>query len=432
MSGAELSDSGIEWLGSLPRDWEVKRTKAVFREARGRSETGSEELLTVSHLTGVTPRSEKTVNMFEAETTEGYKLCRRNDLAINTMWAWMGALGVSPCDGIVSPSYNVYEPTDASGIKYYDYLFRTPAFIAEINRWSKGVWKSRLRLYPGEFSRIMIPVPPAHVRVAIADFLDKKTAAIDALIEKKERLIALLQEQRLARISQAVTKGLDPNVPMHDSGVEWLGRVPAHWEHKALGAVADVVDPNPSHRNPVYVDNGFPFISTVEFTEPDGIITETPRRVAEVTVEEQERRCRFRRGSIAFSRKGTIGATRLLPVGIRFALLDSVCVINCGRAIDPLFANYQLQAASTRAALAQATRGAALKQISVGRVRRLQMLIPPLPEQQEIARHVQEQTSKIDALVVSTAKSRDLLKEYRNALIAAAVTGQVTVAEEAA
>ena len=105
-----LRDSGIPWLGEIPAHWEIERTRWLFRERDERSETGEEELLTVSHLTGVTPRSEKDVNMFEAETTEGYKICLAGDLVINTLWAWMGAMGVSPVNGIVSPAYNVYQP----------------------------------------------------------------------------------------------------------------------------------------------------------------------------------------------------------------------------------------------------------------------------------------------------------------------------------
>ena len=107
---APRRDSGIPWLGEIPAHWETERARWLFRERDERSDTGEEELLTVSHLSGVTPRSEKDVNMFEAETTEGYKVCPAGDLVINTLWAWMGAMGVSPVDGIVSPAYNVYEP----------------------------------------------------------------------------------------------------------------------------------------------------------------------------------------------------------------------------------------------------------------------------------------------------------------------------------
>ncbi len=128
---APMKDSGIEWLGEIPTRWTAFRSKVLFREVDDRSTSGDEELLSVSHITGVTPRSEKNVNMFMAESLEGYKKCRPGDLVINTMWAWMGALGISFHAGIVSPSYNVYR-LRTSGLvepEYYDLLCRTPRFV---------------------------------------------------------------------------------------------------------------------------------------------------------------------------------------------------------------------------------------------------------------------------------------------------------------
>ena len=123
-----LRDSGIPWLGAIPAHWETERARWLFRERDERSDTGEEELLTVSHLTGVTPRSEKDVSMFEAETTKGYKICLSGDLVINTLWAWMGAMGVSPVDGIVSPAYNVYEPGARLDPSYVDAFVRLSVF----------------------------------------------------------------------------------------------------------------------------------------------------------------------------------------------------------------------------------------------------------------------------------------------------------------
>src|SRR5262249_55626616 len=143
-----------------------------------RSETGEEEMLTVSHITGVTPRSEKDVNMFEAETTEGYKLCYRGDLVINTLWAWMGAMGVSPLDGIVSPSYHVYTPSQELAGDYVDALVRTPNFAREVTRYSKGVWSSRLRLYPEGFFEVFLPVPPLPEQHSIVPHIAKETAKL--------------------------------------------------------------------------------------------------------------------------------------------------------------------------------------------------------------------------------------------------------------
>jgi len=206
----KMKDSGIEWLGEVPEHWEVYRAKVLFQEINERSTTGEEELLTVSHRTGVTRRSEKTVTMFMAESLKDYKKCELGDLVINTMWAWMGALGFTSEAGIVSPSYNVYrlrskeyEPL------FYDYLFRTKRFISEIICHSKGVWTSRLRLYPEKFFEIRIPCPPFTEQCKIVYALRKETGGYNALNMKIERSIERLREYRAALISAAVTGKID-------------------------------------------------------------------------------------------------------------------------------------------------------------------------------------------------------------------------------
>jgi type I restriction enzyme S subunit len=202
---ATLRDSGFAWLGRIPEHWQVERAKWLFKERDERTESGEGEMLTVSHITGVTLRSEKDVNMFEAETTEGYKICRKGDLAINTLWAWMGAMGISPCDGIVSPAYNVYKlgPEIISG--YVDALVRMPRFAQEVIRYSKGVWSSRLRLYPEGFFEIWIPVPPLNEQREIIAHVSAETAKLDRLRRSTEQTIRLLKERRAALISAVVT-----------------------------------------------------------------------------------------------------------------------------------------------------------------------------------------------------------------------------------
>jgi type I restriction enzyme S subunit len=193
------------WLGEVPVHWDVKRTKRVFTERDDRSETGDEELLTVSHITGVTKRSEKNVNMFEAETTEGYKRCSPGNLVINTLWAWMGAMGISPEEGIVSPAYHVYELSDEISPGYVDALVRTPAFTKEVTRFSTGVWSSRLRLYPEGLFEIRIPVPPLDEQKAIVTAIEKERARTSEFETALRHSIALLKERRAALITAAVT-----------------------------------------------------------------------------------------------------------------------------------------------------------------------------------------------------------------------------------
>lgn len=200
-----MKDSGVEWLGVIPEHWNVERTRWLFNERNERSETGEEEMLTVSHITGVTPRSEKNVNMFEAESTEGYKKCFKGDLVINTLWAWMGAMGTAPMEGIVSPAYHVYTPCTLLLPEFIDAIVRMPIFAAEVTRYSKGVWSSRLRLYPEGFYEVNFPVPPVIEQKEIVDYLKQETERIDQLTITTERSIELLIERRSALITAAIT-----------------------------------------------------------------------------------------------------------------------------------------------------------------------------------------------------------------------------------
>ena len=200
-----LCDSDISWIGEIPAHWRTKRARWLFSERRQHSESGEEELLTVSHLTGVTPRSEKDVYMFEAKTRKGYKICLEGDLVINTLWAWMGAMGISPVDGIVSPAYHVYEPIGQLERGYVEALVRLPVFSQEVVRYSKGVWSSRLRLYPEGLFEVSLPVPPLSEQREIISSIRDQIKELDVLEVAAKHTISLLKERRSALISAAVT-----------------------------------------------------------------------------------------------------------------------------------------------------------------------------------------------------------------------------------
>ncbi|MCC8988740.1 MAG: restriction endonuclease subunit S [Candidatus Contendobacter sp.] len=202
--------SGQEWLGEIPAHWLLERAKNLFAVRDERSEDGSEELLTVSHITGVTSRSEKDVYMFEADDKAGYKRCIPGDLAINTLWAWMGAMGISPLEGIVSPDYHVYTSKGQLLPAYVELLCRSRPFIAEVNRWSKGVWSSRLRLYPENFFEMRLPVPPASEQRDIVRAVEADQYKANALRDTLHRSINLAKERRAALITAAVTGQIPP------------------------------------------------------------------------------------------------------------------------------------------------------------------------------------------------------------------------------
>ena len=229
-------DSGIPWLVNVPAHWEIQRGKILFDCIDIRSSTGNEELLTVSADRGVIPRKSATVTMFKAESYEGYKLCWPGDLVINSLWAWAKGLGVSKFHGIVSSAYGVYrlKPIIQGNFGYYHELVRSSPFQWELQVRSKGVWTSRLQLTDDSFLNAPFPIPPLLEQNTIVRYLGYMDRRIRRYINAKRKLIALLNEQKQAIIHQAVTRGLDPNVRLKPSEVEWLGDIPEHWEVRRL------------------------------------------------------------------------------------------------------------------------------------------------------------------------------------------------------
>jgi type I restriction enzyme S subunit len=224
--------SSVEWLGEVPEHWEVKRIASLYREV---VEQGSDELpvLSVSIHHGVSDselsEEEMDRKVTRSEDRSKYKRVTPGDLVYNMMRAWQGAFGTVCVEGMVSPAYVVARPTSNVPSTWIEYLLRTDPAISEIKRFSRGITDFRLRLYWDEFKNLRVCLPPSNERGVLLRFLDHETAKIDALIAEQQRLIVLLQEKRQAVISHAVTKGLNPDAPMKDSGVEWLGEVPEQW-----------------------------------------------------------------------------------------------------------------------------------------------------------------------------------------------------------
>ena len=205
-----LKPSGVEWLGDVPEHWEVRRAKFLYREADERSTAGTEELMSVSHITGVTPRK-KSVTMFMAESNMGYKLCRPEDIVINTMWAFMAALGVARQIGLVSLSYGVYRPLNKERLNYHyiDSLLRTEAYRTNYLIRSTGITSSRLRLYPESFLDIPLLCPPSAEQAAIVEQLERAMSTANAAIARARRQIELMEEYRARLIADVVTGKLD-------------------------------------------------------------------------------------------------------------------------------------------------------------------------------------------------------------------------------
>ena len=424
-------DSGVEWLGSVPLNWRRARFKEVFQEREERSIAGEETLLSVSAYTGVTPRSEIMEDgdhLSRAESLEGYKVCYPNDLVMNIMLAWNRGLGMSPIHGICSPAYSVFQIVDESSPRYLHYLLRSDEYIRYFKAFSAGVIDSRLRLYPDAFGALSTYLPSTEEQAQIACFLDRETAKIDALVAEQEQLITLLKEKRQAVISHAVTKGLDPSVPMKDSGVEWLGEVPAHWQ---VNRLQRVVQPGTSVTYGIVqagpdIEGGIPYIRTSDMAGDELPLDGYPKTSPEIDA--SYARSKVSTGDLVIAIRATVGKCLPVPQELDGAnLTQGTARIAPGPDTDPGYLLSFINGNGAQTYFDRMAKGATFREITLEALRKTPVLVPPLDEQCLIASWVKQQSEQFLALIREAEQTQVLLKERRSALISAAVTGQIDV-----
>ncbi len=423
----------MRWLPSVPLHWNEQRAKTFFREVDERSKTGQEELLSVSHLTGVTPRSQKNVTMFKAASYVGSKLCRPGDIVINTLWAWMAALGASRHAGIVSPAYGVYRPhrADSFNPAYLDYLLRTRAYVAEYIGRSTGIRASRLRLYPNQFLDIPLLQPPRPEQDQIVAYLRAQDAHIARFIQAKRDLIKLLTEQKLRIIDQAVTRGLDAGVTLKPSGIEWLGEVPEHWEVAFIKHIADVrfsgVDKHShDHETPVRLCNYTDVYKNDRITDDMELMraTATAAEIARLTL---------KAGDVILTKDSETPDDIGVPAWVPEDLPGVVCAYHLGllRPVpDCVLGEFLFRAiGSARTAQQFHVLATGVTRFALGKhdVKNAIIALPPVEEQKAICRWITDECQPLDDAIARAEDEIKLIREYRDRLIADVVTGQVDV-----
>ena len=231
-------NSGFDWIGQIPSHWGLLKSKFLWRESFDTSATGTEDLLSVSQYDGVTP-----ANGSRSESLVGYKVVEENNLVINIMLAWMGGLGVSAYNGLVSPAYCVYKLLGDNNPKYMHYLYKTPMYLAEFARHSTGVIPSRWRMYTDDFGQVLTLIPPRKEQDAMVEYLDTATAKIDEAIAQQQRMIDLLNERKELLIENEVTKGIKNgtwktrrlrHVCIFRNGYTPSKNVTAYWENGTI------------------------------------------------------------------------------------------------------------------------------------------------------------------------------------------------------
>jgi len=421
----EYKESGLPWLGRMPRHWELKRGKSIFERIDKRSADGKEELLTVSSARGVVPRKTATVTMFKAESYRGYKLCWPGDLVINSLWAWGGGLGVSQHHGIISSAYGVYRIRKGTPVSpaFIHEVVRSTPFNWELQVRSKGIWISRLQLTDESFLDAPFHMPPPEEQAAMVRFLHYANGRLERAIRAKRNVIALLHEQKQAIIHRAVTRGLDPTVSLKPSGVPWLGDIPKHWELKRIKYLLREVD----HRS---TTGSEPLLSmrmhhglvvfAEHFSRPPQAATLVGFKIV-------------RPGQFVVNRmqagNGVIFASKLKVTGLvspDYAVFDPIGNANVDF-LGELFRSRKVRAKFRAESKGLGTGSSGFLRLYNDRLGAIHVALPPRGEQSSILLGVADELSGVNTAINRLEREIELLREYRRRLVADVVTGKLDV-----
>lgn len=430
----EYRYSNVEWLGDLPIHWRIAPLWTLFRRTK-RTGFDGEQLLSVYRDHGVVPKASRDDNNNKpSDDLSVYQLVEPGDLAINKMKAWQGSVAISEYRGIVSPAYFIYEATHSESARFLHYLLRSARYITGYLSISKGIRVNQWDLEPQYHSRMPVLLPSKDEQTTIATFLDRETAKIDALIAEQEKLIALLAEKRQVTISHAVTKGLNPNTPMKDSGVTWLGEVPKHWEILRIKHLICSIEQgwSPQCENfPAQSDSEWGVLKV-------GCVNSGVFNPAENKKLPDELQpivaYALKRGDLLVSRANT----RDLVGSAAPVLADFPNLLLCDKLYRlrflpekylPKFVSLFLGTRQARSQIELDATGASSSMLNIGQsaILDLQIPVPTFEEQCAIAAHLDAEAAKFDALSADAQRAIALLKERRSALITAAVTGQIDV-----
>ena len=420
----EYKESGVEWLGEVPGHWVVNRLGQFFEERRDKVSDKDFPPLSVT-MQGIVPQLETAA---KTDAGDNRKLVLKNDFVINSRSDRKGSSGVSSYDGSVSLISIVLSPRGIQPV-FVHHLLRSYPFQEEFYRYGKGIVADLWSTNSSEMKNILIPNIPVDEQNQIALFLDHETAKIDTLIEKQQRLIALLKEKRQAVISHAVTKGLDPDVPMKDSGVEWLGKVPEHWVVRRLKHTSNLQSGIPKGKDLTGKHSiSVPMLRVANVQ--DGYLN--LNEIHEISIEpDQLDRYLLEPGDVLMNEggdndklgRGAVWKSEITPCihqnhvfAIRPHSIEPEWLDLITRASYAKFHFYRVAKQSTN-----------LASISSTNIKETPLVIPPKDERHKIMDYVSSKIDAFEKMEKKCSSTISLLQERRTALISAAVTGKIDV-----
>ena len=422
---AQYKESGLPWIGEIPAHWQTRRNRFLFREVDRRSKHGEETHLSMSQVHGLVPSKDLGRKSLQSENYAGGKLVAEHDLVLNRLKAHLGVFARAKQAGVVSPDYTVFRPKGDASVRYCESLFKTPMYVGEFRRRTKGIVEGFWRLYTDDFYNVTALLPPPEEQVQIVAYLRAQDAHIARFIKTKRDLIKLLTEQKLRIIDHAVTRGLDSSVALKASGIEWVGEVPEHWEVKPLKrwvrlnarTLGQKTSPDFEFR---YVDIG---------SVQTGRLVKEPERIRFEAAPSRARRV-LRRGDTIISTVRTYLKAIWYVGEDADDLIASTgfAVLTPGSGVEPEYLGYVIQSSPFVNRVTANSIGIAYPAIAETVLGRFPVALPPtVDEQQAIVAHIKTESAPLDDAIARTEEEIKLIREYRDRLIADVVTGQVDV-----
>jgi len=431
-----IKDSGVKWLGEAPGHWEVLPNRAVFDEIKERN-CPDEPMLSVTIRRGVIRQAALLEGSSKKDSSNldrsNYKLVEPGDIAYNKMRVWQGSIGVSDCRGIVSPAYVVMRLRATDNPRYFHYLFRTPHFAKEAERWSYGITSDMWSLRPEHFKMIYSPLPPKDEQTVIVKFLDLTSRRLDRAVRAKQKLISLLNEQKQVIIHRAVARGLDPDVPLKPSHIPWLGDIPKHWGLVPLKTLCNIQSGVTLGK--YYLGHNlteYPYLRVANVQA--GHLDLRDLKSLQLPPEEANRYL-LRDGDVLMTEGGDpdkLGRGCVWDAEISPCLHQNhiFAVRPDTKKLIPKYLSailcsdysrnyFQLNAKQT-------TNLASTNKSTIGR---FHIPLPSLREQEEILIDIERSTSPINQIATHTERQISLFEEYRTRLVADVVTGRLDVRE---
>ena len=417
---SEYKNSNVSWIGVIPEHWETKQLRSfltLFTE-KGHGEA---QLLSVTREQGVIERDKEDKeenHNYVPEDLSGYKYIEKGDFAINKMKAWQGSYAVSDYCGIVSPAYFTCKLQGVNK-QFFSRAIRSKAYIPFFTQYSKGIRVGQWDLNPNALKSIPFFLPPLAEQEKIVSYLESRTSKIDAYVADKEKEIQLLQELKQKTIAEAVTKGLNPNLKMKDSGISWIGMIPEHWAQYRFATLfkeKSICNCVNEELLSVYLDRG-----VIRFSEDNSRRTNPTSKdlskyqlvdIGDFVLNNQQ------------AWRGSVGVSKY-----RGIISPAYFIFTMSPKLDREFANYLLRSTScvTYYHVCSKGIGSIQRNLDWSVLRQKRIAIPSIDEQQAIVSYIEEKCQKTDTLITELQAEIEHLKEYKQRLIADVVTGQINV-----